>query len=268
MSISNQQICSKLESMLELKNCIVGFRFVRSKEEFEKSKFQPLKSYLPYCVMVRCATRGHAIKAVGDNFGCYGGATALGMIPPTEKFNTGEELLAFKMFKDIEAAKKTSQNISICNEKAYGIELGPLSSFEGPVDVMIIVTNPYNVMRIVQGYNYHFGTKNSYKMGGLQAICGETTAYPYVSKDINVSMLCAGTRFISQWDKNELSVGIPFGKIEKVVDGVYNTINPLERDIDKKRIEKNFGEKHELIDIEYGKNYDTGCYYFGEKGRK
>jgi Uncharacterized protein conserved in archaea len=266
--ISNKQICLKLGKMLELSNSIVGFRFIHTEDEFEKSSFQPLKGYLPYCVMVRCAGKGHPIKALHHNFGCSGASKALGLIPCDEPFFSGEEYMSFHIFKHIDAAKKTSNKISICQNKAIGVEVGPLSSFEGPVDVVIIVTNPYNAMRIVQGYNYHFGTYSSYKMGGLQAICGETTAYPYVSEEINVSLLCAGTRFIAAWDKNELSIGIPFSKFESVVDGVYNTINPLERDTDKKRIEKNFQNEREPIEIEYGKNYDTDCYLFGATGRK
>lgn len=268
MSISNKEICTKLGNMLELTNSVVGFRFVESQEEFKNSKFQALTGFLPYCVMVKCATKGHPIKAKADNFGCYGGSRALGFIPCSEEFYTGEEYLNFKVYKDIKAAKKTSDNISICNTKAYGIEIGPLSSFEDAVDVVIIVTNPYNMMRIVQGYNYHFGTYTSYKIGGMQAICGETTAYPYVSNEINFSLLCSGTRLIAAWGRSELSVGIPFNKIGNVVDGIYQTVNPLERDGDKKRISGKFKNANESIELDYGKNYDTDCYQFGSTGRR
>lgn len=268
MGISNQQICLKLGNMLDLNNCVVGFRFAHSQEEFESSQFQALKGYLPYCVMVKCATKGHPIKAKTENHGCYGGSRALGLTPCSAEFYTGEEYIRFKVYHDVDVAKKTSENISICRTNAYGIELGPLSSFEGPVDVVIIVTNPYNMMRIVQGYNYHFGTCNSYKIGGMQAICSETTAYPYVSNQINFSLLCSGTRLMAAWDRNELSVGIPYNKIEKVVDGIYNTINPLERDGDKERIARRFRNANEPVEIEYGKNYDTDCYQLGSTGRR
>ena len=103
--------------------------------------------------MVKCATKGHSVKAVADNFGCGGGSKALGLIPSSEQFYSGEEFYSFKIFNDLKAAKKTSEHISICQTKAYGIEVGPLSSFQGAVDVVILVTNPYNVMHIVHGYN-------------------------------------------------------------------------------------------------------------------
>ena len=58
----------------------------------------------------------------------------------------------------------------------------------------MIAANPFNVMRIVQGYAYHYGMLKNVNMIGNQAICLECTARPYVLKDMNVSVLCIGTR--------------------------------------------------------------------------
>jgi hypothetical protein len=60
-------------------------------------------------------------------------------------------------------------------------------------------------------------------------------------------------------------MGIPYHKFADIVNGVNQTVNMLERDPDKKRIEENMEKTNEkVIDIVYGINYDTGAYKFGK----
>ena len=79
--------------------------------------------------------------------------------------------------------------------------------------------------------------------------------------------MCSGTRFLSKWQKDEMAMGNPGDKYEKVIQGVYHTADPLERDADKERIKKAFEEnKMQAPDIHMGKNYDTNYYHIGETG--
>lgn len=70
----------------------------------------------------------------------------------------------------------------------------PLEDFTEAPDVVIIVSYPRNVMRLIQGYTYHFGTAQGIKMVGNQAICAEATAHPYMENGMNISCLCNGPR--------------------------------------------------------------------------
>lgn len=260
-------LVNRLNLMLELDHHTVGFRFIYSEEEFQACTSRAIDHYLPYCVMVKSAAFGHAIKAKPGNIGCFAAARALGMTEVTESYKSGEDYMAFGMFCDQTASKKVVDNIAICDNNAYAFELAPLEEMEEDPDVVIQVTVPYNAMRLVQGYNYHYGTYSNYRVGGLQAMCSEATAYPYMSGDINITMFCAGTRYLCKWDRSEMAVAMPYGKLADTVDGVFNTINPLERDGDKKRIDQAFHEsEYGDIEIHYGQNYDTGYYRFGEKG--
>lgn len=119
-----------------------------------------------------------------------------------------------------------------------------------------MIANPYNVMRVVQGYTYYFGIQTSFKMTGNQAICSESTAYPYLSNDINVSVLCIGTRHQAGWKDDELSISFPFNRFFKITDGIMNTLNIMDNNAKKKIIEKklrdNFIKNFEII---YDHNY-------------
>ena len=96
----------------------------------------------------------------------------------------------------------------------------------------------------------------------MNAICQECTSYPYKINDINISALCSGSRYVCQWKKDELGIGIPFNKLSYIIDGIVRTSNPMDRNEDKIRIEKsktdiNIGIKEEIL---YNQNYYTGGY--------
>jgi uncharacterized protein (DUF169 family) len=274
----NKKLVLQLNNALELQRHIVGVKFLYTEEEFVAAEAKKLEGYLPYCVMVRSASLGHSIKATRYEFGCYGGSTALHAFDMDEiyagkepdYFTSGRSYFeGLKIYKTIDSARKTAQAITILEKKIYGVMLKPLEEYAEDPDVVIIVTVPYNIMRLIQGYNYEYGTNCNFKMGGNQAVCSETTAYPFESGDINVSVLCSGTRMIAKWGRDELSMGIPYHKFSNIVNGVNQTINMLERDPDKKRIEANMEQTNEkVIDIVYGVNYDTGAYKFGKGDKK
>ncbi len=99
-------------------------------------------------------------------------------------------------------------------------------------------------------------------MAGMQAICQECTSYVFERNEINLSMLCSGTRCVSQWSKDELGVGIPFQQIDDVIYGLMQTMNPMENNEDKKIIQAKLESSGKKLDfeIEYNKNYYTGVF--------
>ena len=99
-------------------------------------------------------------------------------------------------------------------------------------------------------------------MAGMQAVCQECTSYVYERNEINLSMLCSGTRCVAQWSKEEMGVGIPFQQINDIIYGLVQTVNPMENNHDKKLIQeklKSAGKDLEF-EIEYNKNYYTGVF--------
>lgn len=264
--IRNEQ-AEMLNNLLELRRKIVGVKFYYDEDEYKTCPAQQVKYSIPYCMTVKSASAGHDIKIRKENIGCFAAARALGMTEVTESYLSGEDYMGFGMFADQTASKKVVDNISINPDHPCGLELSDITMMQDDPDLVIIVTTPYNMMRLIQGYNYYYGTHNTYKMGGLQAMCGEITACTYVTKDVNTSMLCAGTRYLSQWGRDELAIGIPYEMFANVVDGVFRTADPLERDGDKDRIRERFANsKLQGPELNKGQNYDTGYYKIGENG--
>jgi len=150
-------------------------------------------------------------------------------------------------------------------EEPAGMVAMPLENFTEAPDVVIVVSNTYNVMRMIQGHGYFNGYTNNLRTVGLQAVCQDLTTYVYNTQDINISLLCPGTRLVANWKPNEMGIGIPFNKWYEVVQGVIETTNPFERDNNKKAIIKRLNERGlDASGIILGQNYDDGSYTGGK----
>jgi uncharacterized protein (DUF169 family) len=244
---------------LKLDRKIVGVKFLFDEDEFKKADVKKLTGKMAYCVMIRTAMTGKAMKAAVDNFGCMGAARALSVVEPDEMSLSGRYYQRLGLYQDLATSKNVQRNMTFCRHKAYGIMVKPVEKYDEEPDVVLIVTNPYNGMRIIQAYTHVFGFNIAYKMSGNQAICSECTAFPFESNNINVSLLCAGTRFKAKWGDEEMAIGFPFNQFLSIVRGLYATLDLIEPNEKKAEIEVRFGEAGRTPPtIHYNKNYYTG----------
>lgn len=263
-----QEALDKVYCALHLKRKIVGVTFLFDQEEFDQANAQRLPARMPYCVMVKRAMLGHSLKAVFDDFGCRASARALGIMETDELFSSGRHYRRLGLYRDLVTAKNVRQNMTICQHRACGVMVKPVEQHERAPDVVLLVCTPYQAMRVVQGYTYQFGYHTNFKMAGNQAICSECTAYPFESNSLNVSMLCAGTRFMAGWGDDELAVGLPFHLFTPIVEGLYSTLNATEPDRKKAEIEVRLADRQrDDLTVEFGKNYWTGL-YLTQQGRR
>jgi len=229
----------KANCALELQRRIVGVRFLFSQEEFDRANAPKPSARFSYCKMVTKATQGKAMKVDVDNFGCFAAARVLGIVELDDWYTSGHYYGNCGLYEDFPTGKEVTDHMSMCGHKAFGLEIKPLEEFEIAPHVVITVSNPFSIMRLIQGYSYKFGTHDSYKFIGGQAMCSESTAQPYKTNDINISLLCAGARR-SGLNEDELAVGITLAKFVAMVDGLCKTITPVETNARKKRIQENF----------------------------
>ena len=74
-------------------------------------------------------------------------------------------------------------------------------------------------------------------------------------------MLCAGTRFMAKWDDNTMGVGIYGDFVEKIIEGIIGTLNSVEPNAKKKKIEANLeATSLETIPIRMNENYYLSIY--------
>lgn len=243
---SNQQAAiDRLYASLDLERRAVGVRFLFTREEYDACPVLPTKSKKAYCVMVKLASTGLSLKADLSLFGCAGATRALGLEDASPTFRSGQDYLNFGLYQDLGTAKKTARQITLCDHRIHGVVLRPVEDFpeDQPPHVVILVTNTYNAMRIIQGYTYQYGTESAFKLAGNQALCAECTSYPFESNHINISMLCSGTRHLSGWKDTELAIGMPYSQFLATCDGVYYSANGAEGDIRKAAMRQRLAQR-------------------------
>lgn len=258
----NSHDVEKAYALLELDRKVVGVKLVYSKPEFDKFCAKEVKHPIAYCAAVKIAMRGNALKMTKEVSGCGGSTRALGLASPAESFYSGEDGCSLGLYGDQSVSSAVAKQMKICKPDTYGIIIKPLEQFEDDPDVVLMVSNSKNIMRVIQGYSYFYGMQPNFNMSGNQAVCVECTAYPLLTGQINTSLFCSGTRFLAKWKDTEVTIGIPFEQFGKVIEGVRLTVNAVEMDerksVIKERLEKLGCDGSEIL---FGSTY----YYKPEK---
>lgn len=258
--VSYEGDIKKAYAIIDTKRKFVGVKLVSTEEEFNSYDIKPLKKPLSYCVAVKSASLGHRVKISANNSGCNGSSRVLGLTKPGSTYFDGTEGFNLGLYKHKEAAKECAKQIIALDRGTYGVIVQPAECFSGAdvPDLVMVICDPREGMRIMQGYAFHYGVAKNVCMSGNQGVCWELTAYPLIKNTINVSFLCSGTRYLAGWKRDEVGAGIPYPMFSKVVDGIFHTINPIEMDERKKEIECNLAKVNiNTLTIDYGKTYYT-----------
>ncbi len=248
-------LVNKVSTVLDLDRKIVGVKFLFSKEEFDACSVKQVKEKMSYCNTVRLATKGHSFKAEAENFLCKASARALGTMDADNHVVSGQDYHSFNMYNSLGTAKYVQQNVTFIDHKIYGVIVMPLEKFDVDPDVAIMILNPYQSMRVTQGYAYHKGIAKNIKFTGNQGLCSECTATPYQNNDLNVSLLCANTRFAADWKDHEMGIGMPYHLFATVADGILKTIEASDSDTKKEKVIERLKEKNLSVDIKLGTSY-------------
>ena len=249
-------IVKKAYALLELERRIIGVKLIYDKDEFEKiPAILPVKP-MYYCQAVAAAGFGNPVKLTREVSGCGGSSRALGFVPPADGYYTGESGCALGLYENREVAKSVALKVAVMHRPLYGVAVMPLENFKTAPDTVMIVCNTREAMRLAQGYTGTYGLCENFCLSGNQAVCVECTTYPLMKDRMNISVFCAGTRFRAGWKDYETAVGLPYSKFGGLVKGLENTVNAIERNPRKARIEKQLRDEGLLdFNIRYGKTY-------------
>lgn len=260
-----RQSVDMIESYLDLHRKPVGIKFFFNREEFDNFEIPQRDRKVTYCNSVQLASKGSAMKLTKENQACPNGSMALKMKEVPEPMANGKGRFSKNIYHDVETSKRINDEMLFLKEEPAGIVVMPLENYNEAPDVVVVVGSSYNIMRMIQGHGYYNGYTNNLRTVGLQAVCQDLTTYPYNTQDINISLLCPGTRLVADWEEDEIGIGIPFEKWYEVVEGVKETTNPFERDNKKEGIVKRLKEKGlDASGIIFNQNYDDGSYTGGK----
>lgn len=223
-----RDLVENLDCALGFSRRPVGIKLFFSETEYDNLSWEEPRGKQAYCCIVEKATRGRRFKATLKHINCDGGTTALNLEDSTQRIESGEEYFSYNLYKTNGAARRVRDRVPglyRTGAKTYGIAVAPLEDFEITPDIVIFMVNPYQAMRIQQGYVYHEGGRIEVSGASMQALCVEATVQPYMEGKLNMTPLCPSTRFLAKWKDDEMAIGIPFEKLENLVEGVLATMS-------------------------------------------
>lgn len=254
-----------IESYLDLDRKPVGVKFFFDQEEFDNFEVSQRDRKVTYCNSVQLASKGQSMKLTKENQACPNGAMALNFKEVPEPMANGKGRASKNMYHSVEVSKSINDDMLFLKKEPVGMSVMPLENYKQDPDVVILVGKSYNIMRMLQGHAYFNGYTNNLRTIGLQAVCQDLTTYPYNTNDINITLLCPGTRLVADWQIDEIGIGVPFEKWYQVVEGVKETANPFERDKKKSGIEARLKERGlDASGVKFNENYDDGSYTGGK----
>lgn len=252
----NFEKCSHLfYCLLNLKREIVAVDIARTKEEFDHWLMPDLKRPLSFCTMVRLASNGYKRKASGNSFGCPGSSEVFRFNNPIEGDDHGKRLFSLGLYATLEIAKQVQDSMARLPAPCAGVGVMPLKACEHAPKSIIFFVNAYQAMRLVQGWVYHFGTVDDFTLTGNRGICSECVAKPISTGSLHLSPLCSNTRYSANWGDQELGLGLPFSKVERLLDGVIKTLPAVETEERKKAIVQRCSELDLNLDIPLQTSY-------------
>lgn len=246
-------------SYLRLHSHVVGLKTIRDQKAYEAIKCPSYQGRAYYCQMIKKATKGKSFKCELKNASCDTGARILGLKPYFEDQEDIEGWEATKLYAGRSQAIIEHETVRPIDYSTKGLLIGPLSKIEMAPEVVLIACNPYQAMRLMQAYTYHYGFKKDIKLSGQCGVCFEASALPIMSQDISLSLLCSGTRFVSKWAEDTMMVSIPFNRVEPVLDGLAQTAQSAEPKNIKHQILNRLHKVHldPIVALT-----DTGAYFY------
>ncbi|PKQ15779.1 MAG: hypothetical protein CVT67_07960 [Actinobacteria bacterium HGW-Actinobacteria-7] len=245
-------VASELTKAIGLSRQPVGIKLLRSAAEFDSWDVEDARAATYYCAAVKQASNGRAFKLGPEQFRCESSRQILGLEALPHEPYYSASYSECGLHRDKHVSGGVVGDMAVVPRTVLGIVVQPVALFtdRGP-DVVIVMGNAYQSMRMMQGYTFHQGEVPALRSVGQHGICSESTAEPILSGTLNVSLLCSGTRFYAKWDDDEVATSLPGSLFAVTVDGVLQTINPCEPDSRKREIALDPPD----ADIELGSSY-------------
>ena len=215
----NQKYCEAIESKIKLDAKPVAMKLLKTEDELPEG-IELIDEKIRHCEMVRKASLGDKFYSTIEQQLCLGGAGAIGLRDMPEKLANGEKYFSLGRFQDLETSKKLTSELSIVKDIHWGIIYAPLDEADFEADVVEIITELVGGMKLAQSIVYETGEKINPSFAGIQSLCGDAFANPYIEKGVNFTLGCDGSRKAADIKDNEMTVGISKEKLEDVISGL------------------------------------------------
>ena len=204
---NNQYFSSRIKKDLDLNSHPVAIKFILHKEDIPEG-INKIQDKIRHCEMVQKASRGDSFYSTSEEQLCKGGSSAIGLEDVPEKIASGEFYYGLKRFKSLGSAKRTLDSIPKIDLRSYAIIYTPLEKAKFAPDIVVIIANPMQAMKVSQAIVYSLGGRVESDFSGIQSVCADAVAGPFMRKRPNITLGCSGSRQYADIKENELIIGL------------------------------------------------------------
>ncbi|MEG3224326.1 MAG: hypothetical protein BME94_02060 [Methanobacteriales archaeon Met13] len=212
-------ISQKLKDEIGLKKSPVAIKFILREKDLPEG-LPKITDNIRHCEMVQKASQGESFYATAEEQLCKGGAAALGLMETPEKIKTGEFYQELGRFSGIGAAWKTMDAVPKIDNMMYALAYAPLEVANFDPDVIVIIANPAQAMKLSQALVYTMGGRVEADFAGIQSICADAVAGPFLTRRPNITLGCSGSRKFADIKEDKVIVGLTGENIGCVVNAL------------------------------------------------
>jgi len=213
----NRGYASVLKDVMKLRYEPVAIRLVREGEDFPEGYKEPAEQQ-SHCQSVFKAKDGESFSMPLACHNCMVGASALGMVPTSDKIASGEFHAGIGMHDSAAAASKMIGERKIVPFKTIGTVVCPLKDADFEPDVVAIDDIPERIYWIVPLATAEQGGRVEFSTSPFQCACEDVVAMPVCTGKPNISLGCFGCRKKTNMKPDELACGIPYSLIPGYVE--------------------------------------------------
>ncbi|RPJ53176.1 MAG: hypothetical protein EHJ95_02745 [Methanobacteriota archaeon] len=210
-----------LKHYLALDGSPVALKLAKNREGIPEG-IPEIGETVRHCQMVNLARKeGKIFYATSEKHQCQGGGWALGLKEQTKTLKSGEFYFKLGKFESWAACKRTIDRIPhIPTGETYATIYAPLEKTPFSPTIVLIVAPPRAMLKLAQSVLYLLGGRIHSQFSGIQSVCSDATAYPYLSGRPNFSLGCDGSRRFSGIADQEMVMGIPVELLPEIVAAI------------------------------------------------
>ncbi len=176
-----------------------------------------LKGGLRLCQMLdKVRFEGAVFYTTTENHACDGGSSSCGLKEINERIKTGEFLCKMGLFSTKRAARRFAKaNPRIDPGTVKIVSFSPLEKATFEPDVVALICNARQAMRVAEAYGYDTGKRATGLTGS--PICSSIVAAPFLTGEIIYSLGDHGARNYMNIRDEDIFVGIPAELLGQIV---------------------------------------------------
>lgn len=225
--INYAEISGRMVELLDLPRSPVALKFAKTPEGIPEG-IPEIEESMRHCAMVSVAAKeGRIFYATAEKHQCMGGGWALGLKELSESLKSGEFYYKLGKFNSWAGCMRTISKVPHIEAPGgsdkpvtYATVYAPLEKTPFDPNVVLIIAKPISMLKLAQACLYKSGGRLFSEFAGIQSVCADTGAYPYMTGKANFSLGCDGSRKFSGIDDEYMVMGIPAEMLQAVSDAL------------------------------------------------